>query len=102
MFFALQIYFCKFSLFLLLFKFSLNCLLNTALSRVAANALMYAITMFGQIIEISTDDGHNKKNGEVWNPNGIEMIYVEGSDNIINSFFIGKYEVTQAQRTILN
>ena len=60
-------------------------------------ALMYAATMFGQIIKVSIDDGRNKKNGEVWNPNGIEMIYVEGTDNIINSFFIGKYEVTQAQ-----
>ena len=37
-----------------------------------------------------------KLNGEVYNPDGIELIYVEGSDSI-KGFFIGRYEVTQAQ-----
>ncbi|MDR3227259.1 MAG: SUMF1/EgtB/PvdO family nonheme iron enzyme, partial [Prevotellaceae bacterium] len=39
-------------------------------------------------------------NGEVWNPDGIEMVYVEGSGEGIykqEGFYIGKYEVTQAQ-----
>ena len=60
-----------------------------------------------------------KINGEVWNPDGIEMVYVEGGtftmgctseqgddceDDekpahlvIVSDFYIGKYEVTQAQ-----
>jgi hypothetical protein len=35
-------------------------------------------------------------NGSVYNPDGIELVYVEGTDNL-PSFYIGKYEVTQAQ-----
>jgi hypothetical protein len=39
-------------------------------------------------------------NEEVWNPDGIELIFVEGSGDGIykqEGFYIGKYEVTQAQ-----
>jgi hypothetical protein len=42
----------------------------------------------------------SKTNGTVWNPDGIEMVYVEGTGSGIvatKSFYIGKYEVTQAQ-----
>jgi hypothetical protein len=35
-------------------------------------------------------------NGSVYNPDGIELVYVEGTDRL-PSFYIGKYEVTQAQ-----
>ncbi|MDR0414732.1 MAG: formylglycine-generating enzyme family protein, partial [Prevotellaceae bacterium] len=43
------------------------------------------------------DDNNNKrKNGEVYSPDGIEMVYVEGSDTV-KGFYIGKYEVTQKQ-----
>jgi formylglycine-generating enzyme required for sulfatase activity len=35
-------------------------------------------------------------NGSVYNPDGIELVYVKGTDNL-PSFYIGKYEVTQAQ-----
>jgi hypothetical protein len=41
-------------------------------------------------------------NGTAWNPDGIEMIYVEGTRNgsfSIADFYIGKYEVTQTQWT---
>jgi formylglycine-generating enzyme required for sulfatase activity len=39
------------------------------------------------------------KNGDIYDPDGIELIYVEGSGNAfgIQGFYIGKYEVTQAQ-----
>jgi len=40
------------------------------------------------------------QNGAVYNPDGIELIYVEGQnseDAAIKGFFIGKFEVTQAQ-----
>jgi hypothetical protein len=39
-------------------------------------------------------------NGAVYNPDGIEMVYVEGTGSgitAIEGFYIGKYEVTQAQ-----
>ncbi|MDR0413878.1 MAG: formylglycine-generating enzyme family protein [Prevotellaceae bacterium] len=43
------------------------------------------------------DDNNNKrKNGEVYTSDGIEMVYVEGSDTV-KGFYIGKYEVTQKQ-----
>ncbi len=39
------------------------------------------------------------KNGTVISPDGMEMVYVEGPGGImgVKSFYIGKYEVTQAQ-----
>ncbi|GHT47973.1 hypothetical protein AGMMS49965_26200 [Bacteroidia bacterium] len=36
------------------------------------------------------------KNGQEYNPNGIDMVYVASSDSI-TGFYIGKYEVTQIQ-----
>jgi formylglycine-generating enzyme required for sulfatase activity len=39
-------------------------------------------------------------NGSVYNPDGIELVYVEGTGNgilVTPGFYIGKYEVTQAQ-----
>jgi TolB-like protein len=39
-------------------------------------------------------------NGSVYNPDGIEMVYVEGTGSgigAIQGFYIGKYEVTQVQ-----
>jgi TolB-like protein len=42
----------------------------------------------------------SRVNGSVWNPDGIEMVYVEASSrgNVkIESFYIGKYEITQGQ-----
>jgi len=41
-----------------------------------------------------------RSNGSAYNPDGIEMVYVEGSGSDIKAtqgFYIGKYEVTQAQ-----
>jgi formylglycine-generating enzyme required for sulfatase activity len=40
-----------------------------------------------------------KKNGDTYNPDGIELVYVEGSGGTLGmyGFYIGKYEVTQAQ-----
>ncbi len=40
------------------------------------------------------------KNGQIWNPDGIEMVYVEGSGSGImttSGFYIGMYEITEAQ-----
>ena len=46
-----------------------------------------------------------KRNGEIYNPDGIELVYVGGAgDGIIDgakSFYIGKYEVTQEQWKVL-
>jgi formylglycine-generating enzyme required for sulfatase activity len=40
-----------------------------------------------------------RTNGDAYNPDGIELVYVEGSGSTfgIQGFYIGKYEVTQAQ-----
>jgi hypothetical protein len=38
----------------------------------------------------------NHANGDIYNPDGIEMVYVEGA-GAKSSFYIGKYEVTQSQ-----
>ena len=39
---------------------------------------------------------NNKRNGESYSPDGIELVYVEGN-GAIKGFYIGKYEITQAQ-----
>ena len=42
----------------------------------------------------------SRRNGEIYNPDGLELIYVEGIDSGVmanNGFFIGKFEITQAQ-----
>jgi len=46
-----------------------------------------------------TSGSTTKKNGAIWNPDGIEMVYVEGTGSGKNAkgFYIGKFEVTQAQ-----
>ena len=41
----------------------------------------------------------NASSDESYNPDGIELIYVEGNAMDIISFYIGKYEITQAQWT---
>ena len=58
-------------------------------------AMLCAGAMFGQNKQSSNRTG-SKRNGELWNPDGIELVYVKGSGRI-KSFYIGKYEVTQAQ-----
>jgi formylglycine-generating enzyme required for sulfatase activity len=48
----------------------------------------------------TASSGNSRKtNGEVYNPDGIELVYVEGSGSTfgMKSFYIGKYEVTQVQ-----
>jgi hypothetical protein len=50
----------------------------------------------------STSSGgdNNRRNGEAYSPDGIEMVYVEGTGSgilAVKGFYIGKYEVTQAQ-----
>ncbi|MDR0414511.1 MAG: formylglycine-generating enzyme family protein [Prevotellaceae bacterium] len=46
--------------------------------------------------ESKGDNNNKRKNGEVYSSDGIEMVYVEGSGTV-KGFYIGKYEVTQAQ-----
>ena len=58
--------------------FSLSCICSTALAQ----------------------DEDDRRNGAVINPDGIELVYVEGTGDdstAIRSFYIGKFEVTQAQ-----
>ena len=46
------------------------------------------------------DNNHSKHNGDVYSPDGMDMVYVEGKGSGVfgtPSFYIGQYEVTQAQ-----
>ena len=45
---------------------------------------------------VQNANAQSKKNGEIYNPDGIEMVFVEISGKF-KGFFIGRYEVTQAQ-----
>ncbi len=48
----------------------------------------------------TTKPSGNHRNGETWSPDGIDMVYVEGTGTgifAVKGFYIGKYEVTQAQ-----
>jgi formylglycine-generating enzyme required for sulfatase activity len=48
----------------------------------------------------SNSSSGSKTNGAIYNPDGIEMVYVEGLGSGITAmpgFYIGKYEVTQSQ-----
>ncbi|MDR0559016.1 MAG: SUMF1/EgtB/PvdO family nonheme iron enzyme [Prevotellaceae bacterium] len=44
----------------------------------------------------SSSSSKNDESGKVWSPDGIVMVYVAG-DDAQDGFYIGKYEVTQAQ-----
>ena len=51
--------------------------------------------------DISSD---SRRNGQIYNPDGIELVYVEGTGNGIDrikSFYIGKFEITQEQWKVL-
>jgi formylglycine-generating enzyme required for sulfatase activity len=52
--------------------------------------LLLVVLLFLKILSGTDVDG------SVYNPDGIELVYVEGTDRL-PSFYIGKYEVTQAQ-----
>ena len=42
----------------------------------------------------------NRRNGAAFNPDGIDLVYVEGTGSgimAVKGFYIGKYEITQAQ-----
>jgi hypothetical protein len=63
-------------------------------------------SMFGDRSRSSTTSGNSRastgsnrhRNGEVYNYEGIELVFVEGTGGALGtpSFYIGKYEVTQA------
>jgi formylglycine-generating enzyme required for sulfatase activity len=52
--------------------------------------------LFITLAFICASAAYGQRNGSVYNPDGIEMVYVEGNDDI-EGFYIGKYEITQAQ-----
>jgi len=64
--------------------------------RVTDNAVTVPTVPFDANPDRITGTSGNGRNGEVYNPNGIELIYVEGKGGIPD-FYIGKFEVTQAQ-----
>jgi len=57
--------------------------------------------VFCTVEEKTEAETHNFQNGDTYNPDGIELVFVKGSGGSgksdIKDFFIGKYEVTQAQ-----
>jgi hypothetical protein len=50
-------------------------------------------------VQRSSSSSSGKKNGAAYNPDGIALVYVEGTGGALgmHGFYIGKYEVTQAQ-----
>ena len=52
-------------------------------------ALFCTGAMFGQNKQ-SSNRTTSKRDGELWNPDGIELVYVENSCSI-QGFYIGKY-----------
>ena len=55
--------------------------------------------LFGQTVQQQsiTPQSGLQASVESYNPDGIELIYVEGGPGGIKGFYIGKYEITQAQ-----
>ena len=58
--------------------------------------LMILLFMCQTCFILSAQDNIPKINGLLYNPDGIELLYVEGNGKI-NGFFIGRFEITQAQ-----
>lgn len=52
-----------------------------------------------EISSAATIGGSDKKNGDSFNPDGIELVYIEGTGGTIGiqNLYIGKYEITQLQ-----
>jgi len=52
-----------------------------------------------------TTSTYSRRNGEIYNPDGIELVYVEGANGESattgKGFYIGKYEITQEQWKVL-
>jgi hypothetical protein len=77
---------------------------NTTEAELEKGCLLLATKLAGRIGRrniADTKSGDKRRNGEIYNPDGIELVYVAGSGRrgimANNAFYIGKYEVTQAQ-----
>ena len=67
------------------------------MKRVFVNYLVF--TAFFLVFAACSNTGEHR-NGAAYNPDGIELVYVEGIEGdslTINGFYIGKFEVTQDQ-----
>jgi len=78
---------------------------NTSVVELERGCVQLAIKLVGRVKRLSNeekDSDAKRRNGKVYNPDGIELVYVaqrSGKRGIIaeKAFYIGKYEVTQAQ-----
>jgi len=87
-----------------------NCSGDYAVSNLSAEELRNAAT---RLTELQGKTGRRKqatssdrrRNGEIYNPDGIELVYVEGANDgnaeAGKGFYIGKYEITQEQWKVL-
>jgi len=89
---------------------AVNCSGNYAVSNLSKDELKKAAARLSELHgktgrRKQATSSNNRRNGEIYNPDGIEMVYVEGANGgsatTEKGFYIGKYEITQEQWKIL-
>ena len=89
---------------------AVNCSGDYAVSKLSDEELRNVATRLSELQgktgrRTQATSSKSRRNGEVYNPDGIELVYVEGanSDGAVTGkgFYIGKYEITQEQWKIL-
>ena len=82
-----------------IFKTANQLTLNTPVEELEEGCLQLAAKVTGKVtLRRNASDKH--RNGELYNPDGIELVYVSGA-GAIKSFYIGKYEITQTQWKVI-
>ena len=83
---------------------------NTPNTELDKGCLQLAIKLVGRVVRFDRDKAGKKRdnrsrNGEIYNPDGIELVYVVGAGRrgLVNKdYYIGKFEITQEQwKTIM-
>jgi len=87
-----------------------NCSSGYAASNLSNEELRNAATRLAELHgktgrQTQTTSTYNRRNGEIYNPDGIELVYVEGANGggaaSGKGLYIGKYEITQEQWKVL-
>jgi hypothetical protein len=78
---------------------------NTPDTELDKGCYQLAIKLVGRVARLdggkrSKSSGDIKRNGEIYNPDGIEMVYVAGAGKhgmVTKAYYIARFEITQAQ-----
>jgi hypothetical protein len=78
---------------------------NTSEKELAQGCYQLAIKLVGRVTRLdrykeTKGSGSTIRNGEIYNPDGIELVYVAGAGRrgmVAKAYYIGKFEITQAQ-----